>query len=158
VDPTTASHSQCRQWRKTIDTNSLITTTTPPRRHPRPVLGIEDLYKADGCYTYKDRFSRYSDEGLGFTYRDQKDLSLIAKVLVDPIKGPIRPETFEVKEWVSYLKKRNIYINRNATRDDAPDIPSWRALSDGCGSSVRGASVRTAVVLRFYEGYVLVSL
>jgi hypothetical protein len=142
----------------------LASSSIPIERHSThraAAIGKLDFFTSQPtCLTYKDRISPYTDIALGFTYRNIKNTD--EQVKIDPLRGPEKPKSFTKNQWTSYLKTRNVLINSEISDETLARIPDWKALSDGCGleDTVQAPkeSIRTAVLFRFYEDYVLVSL
>jgi hypothetical protein len=148
--PRTMTETSCRLFRQ-----KLRPLAVSPRRratHLEAAIGRPDLFPSN-CLTYGDRFHQYTDTALRIDYR-----SLVTDT-DDPLLGPIRPLHFTMENWSSYLQSRNSQINNQVDYSKGSiGVPDWKALSEGCGLSKSShPKVRTAIVLRLYEGYVFVS-
>jgi hypothetical protein len=159
-EKTRYSERQCKRWLDKIDLSPL--PTSPHPYHPKSLLGLEDLFgKQTDCYTYNGRFGRYTDVALNIRYRKPSidEEKLFYDVDFHEVSGPVRPPKTSIPDWTEYLKQRNTRFNTEIPPQSIESVISWRALSDGCGAGQRQhqAGRRTAIVLRFYEGYVLVS-
>lgn len=154
---------------KLVPLSPLQAHPTPPT-HPQPIVGKFELVGLDGsqCITYAERYSMYTDEALGITYRLPDELLPRTKALFDedpddpramreqqrpdvrearerlgydPLHGLPYPEHMPTREYEELLRTR--LMHANARRPDEAFAPDWRALMDACYAQ-RGAANRTS--------------
>jgi hypothetical protein len=127
---------------------------TPHRQasHTAAAVGNPALF-GETCLTYQDRFSRYTAAALGIHYGNLNESQ------EEPVLGPIKPADLSEDQWTSHLRERTRKMNNLLSDKQLTTIINWRALQEGCGLRKKDVheSKKTAVLLRLYEGYVLVS-
>lgn len=156
-----------------------LETYATPQAHPVALLGSHKDVGMDAniCITSHDRYSMYTDEALGVTYR-RTELgethgvqvhAAAAPNFTDSHRGHFKPETMDLHDWESLMSDRVRQANLRSEELGANSFPDWRALMDTCferraREATAGPEVevtpktkRTALVIRMNEDQVWVS-